>query len=56
MTFESATHRVRRVGDQWHAERKSLNYEHMRKLGEFADQNAAQAECEKDAYRLASGR
>ncbi len=67
MTFESPTHRVRRVGEHWLAEVKpsysepSTNKKRvhiaLRKIpGVFATQVAAQEACEADAYKTASGR
>jgi hypothetical protein len=57
MTFESATHRVRHVGDFWLAERKSSGWDKPLKIGDtFSDQRSAESACEADAYSLASGR
>lgn len=61
MTFETATHRIRRVHTQrhayWLAERKADEHDHVEKLnGHFEDQHAAEAACERDAYNQASGR
>lgn len=57
MTFESATHRVRRVGNVWLAERKCVDNDPCVKLGSnFRTQIEATDACEADAYRIASGR
>ena len=61
MTFETATHRVRRVysarDSYWLAERKATEHEHVEKLnGHFPDQQAATAACEADRYAQATGR
>jgi hypothetical protein len=57
MTFESATHRVRRLGNYWLAERKETNGDKPVKIGNSFDLQAdATAACEADAYRIASGR
>jgi hypothetical protein len=57
MTFESATHRVRKLGDHWFAERKADPPVHAAKIGaSFDTQEIAQSACEADAYRVASGR
>jgi hypothetical protein len=55
---ESATHRLRRAGKfMWLAERKAHDRERAMKIGEtFPALAAAQAACEADAYRLATGR
>jgi len=56
-TFESATHRVRRLGNYWLAERKETNGEKPIKIGNSFDlQTEATAACEADAYRISSGR
>ena len=57
MTFESATHRVRRVGDHWLAEVKpTIDGQPLRKIaGRFERQHDAQEACEADAYKIASG-
>lgn len=56
-TFESATHRVRRVGEYWLAERKARDFDKPIKIGDtFADRQSAEAACEADAYSIASGR
>jgi hypothetical protein len=56
LTFESATHRVRRAGySMWLAERKSADQERAVKIGSvYANQSSAIAACEADAYRMAS--
>jgi hypothetical protein len=57
MTFESATHRVRRVGNLWFAELKSNVEDPCLKIGcNYPSQLDAQQACEIDAYRRASGR
>lgn len=57
MTFESATHRVRRVDSQyWIAERKAVGDEPLIKIGKkYFNQFDAEKACEADAYKLASG-
>jgi hypothetical protein len=57
MTFETATHRVRRVGNVWLAELKSIDDDPCLKIGgNHRSQVDAQQACEIDAYRRASGR
>lgn len=61
MTFETATHRIRRVHTHheayWLAERKATPHDHAEKLnGRFPDQQAAEAACDADMYCVASGR
>jgi DNA-binding transcriptional ArsR family regulator len=57
MTFESATHRVRKLGDCWFAERKAEPPLHAVKLGTtFHSREIAQSACDADAYRQLSGR
>jgi hypothetical protein len=50
--FESATHRVRRVGSHWIAERKSRDGESSFQLeAGFERQHDAQLACENDARK-----
>lgn len=61
MTYESATHRVRRVHTMhesyWLAERKALAGDHAGKIGgRFDCQELAESACERDGYAVASGR
>lgn len=61
MTFESATHRIRRMHTHleayWLAERKAGEHGHAEKLnGHFPDRPAAETACERDQYSLSSGR
>jgi hypothetical protein len=51
MTWETATHRVRRIGnDHWIAVRKGVNGESARQLdAKFSTQTEAQAACDRDA-------
>jgi hypothetical protein len=61
MTYETATHRIRRICTQresyWLAERKACVEDHIEKIGgHFADQQLAISACERDSYAVASGR
>ena len=62
MTFETQTHRIRRVCTQresfWLAERKASSHgEHVERVnGHFATQELAELACEADLYAVASGR
>jgi len=51
MTWETATHRVRRIGsDHWIAVRKCVDGESARQLDDkFSTQADAQEACERDA-------
>lgn len=61
MTYETATHRIRRIStlkeSYWLAERKATDGDHVEKIpGHFALQELAEAACERDSYAVASGR
>jgi hypothetical protein len=61
MTYENATHRVRRVctynEQYWIAERKASTEEHRERIpGKFECQEFAVSACERDAYLEATGR
>lgn len=61
MTFETATHRIRRICTQreafWLAERKASTYDHIERIpGRFLTMDLAKVACARDAYREASGR
>jgi hypothetical protein len=61
MTYENATHRVRRVckihEQYWIAERKASTDDHQERIpGKFACQELAVSACERDGYAVASGR
>jgi hypothetical protein len=61
MTFETATHRIRRICTYheayWVAERKATENDHVEKInGHFADQHLAELACEADLYEVESGR
>lgn len=61
MTYETATHRIRRVCNfrdtYWLAERKATSSEHAEQLhGKFPLKELAEAACERDSYAVASGR
>jgi hypothetical protein len=51
MTWESATHRVRRIGNEhWIAVRKAVTGEAAQQIGErFSSQQDAQSACDADA-------
>lgn len=51
-TWESATHRVRRVGEYWIAERKGENFGAGISIGKtFSTQELAQTACDFDSRR-----
>jgi len=61
MTYETATHRIRRVStpreSYWLAERKASPLDLAEKIhGHFATQELAELACERDLYAVASGR
>ena len=57
MTWENETHRVRRLGSYWVAERKCCEGERAYKVGEtFDTREEAEDACNVDAYSKASGR
>jgi hypothetical protein len=55
MTWETATHRVRRIGhEHWIAVRKGVGGESAHQLeGKFSSQQDAQQACDEDAAGLA---
>ena len=61
MTYETATHRIRRICTQresfWLAERKASTFDHVERIpGRFATMELAQVACARDQYAEASGR
>lgn len=56
-TWESETHRVRRVGEYWIAERKTSDFGAGTSIGKtFASQELARSACVLDGYAAATGR
>jgi hypothetical protein len=56
-TWESESHRVRRVGEYWIAERKTNEFGAGISIGKtFASQELAQGACDRDGYAAATGR